>query len=98
MTEYHHWINGQAYRLILRAVYGENEKDKSGHFFFCLSKFHFFAALNGAFIKVQFFQIFIFTVTLSKTLIACRDMQLRFLKWKQLLNTAFWHWLLKLQC
>ena len=48
--------------------------------------FHFFEALNGAFV-VQFFRASFYT--LSKTLIACRDTQLRFFKVKTLLNNAF---------
>ena len=49
--------------------------------------FHFFEALNGA-IEVQFCSGLHF-YTLSKTLIACRDMQLRFFKVKTLLNNDF---------
>ena len=49
--------------------------------------FHSFEALNDAF-EVQYFQGFIF-YTLPKTLIACRAMQLRFLKVKTFLNNAF---------
>ena len=49
--------------------------------------FHSFEALNDAF-EVQFFSGLHF-YTLSKTLIACRAMQLRFFKVKTLLNNAF---------
>ena len=50
MTEYHHWINCQAYGSFLtQQSMGENEYDKSGHLYF-----HFFEALNDAF-EVQFF-------------------------------------------
>ena len=52
-----------------------------------LAYFCFFEAFNGAF-EVQFFSGLNF-YTLSKTLIACRDMQLRFFKVKTLLNNAF---------
>ena len=48
--------------------------------------FCFFEALTGAF-DVQFLGLHFYT--LSKTLIACRDMELRFLKVKTLLNDAF---------
>ena len=50
--------------------------------------FHFFEALNNGAFEVQFFSGLNF-YTLSKTLIACRDMQLRFFKVKTLLNNAF---------
>ena len=45
--------------------------------------FHSFEALNDAF-EVQFFRASFYT--LSKTLIACRTMQLRFVKVEILLN------------
>ena len=61
---------------------GGNEYGKSGH----LSIFVFFKAFNDAF-EVQFFRASFYT--LSKTLIACRAMQLRFLKVETLLNNAF---------
>ena len=51
---------------------GRNEYDKSGH----LSTFYFFEAFNGAF-EVHFFSG-LHLYNLSKTLLACRDMQLRF--------------------
>ena len=51
---------------------GGNEYGKSSH----LSHFHSFEALNDAF-EVQFFSGLHF-YTLSKALIACRAMQLRF--------------------
>ena len=49
--------------------------------------FHSFEALNDAF-EVQFFSGLHF-YTLTKTLIGCRDMQLRFIKVRTLLNNAF---------
>ena len=54
--------------------------------------FHFFEALNNAF-EVQFSGLHFYT--LSKTLVACRNMQLRFvLILETMLNNAFnlpWH-------
>ena len=52
---------------------GRNEYGISGHLHLFI-----FEAFNGAF-EVQFFSG-LHLYTLSKTLIACRDMQLRFLK------------------
>ena len=52
--------------------------------------FAFYEARNGAF-EGQFFSGLHF-YTLSKTLIACRNMKLRFLKVKTLLNDAFNPW------
>ena len=49
--------------------------------------FHSFEALNDAF-EVQFFSG-LHIYTLSKTLIACRAMQLRYLKVETRLNNAF---------
>ena len=65
------------------AVYGGNEYGKSSHLFYC----HFFEALYDAF-EVHFFQELHF-YTLSKTLIAYRAMQLRFVKEETLLNNTF---------
>ena len=85
MTEYHHLINSQAYLLFYYiSLRGEMRYDKIWSLVF----FHSFGALNGVF-EVQFYQGFIFFYTLSKTLIACRTMQLRFLKVETLLNNAF---------
>ena len=50
MTEYHHWINGQAHLFQHSSLRGRNEEDISGHIVY----FHFFEALNGAF-ELQFF-------------------------------------------
>ena len=56
---------------------------------FSLVYFHSFEALNDAFeVQFFFFQGFSF-YTLSKTLIACRAMQLRFFQVETLLNNAF---------
>ena len=69
MTEYHHWINDLVDHLFYNtAVYGE----KWVWYFWSLAYFRFFEALNGAF-EVQFFSGLQF-YTLSKTLMACRDM------------------------
>ena len=68
--------------IIIQQSMGRNEYDKSGHLSIFTS-----LKLNGAF-EVQFCQSFIF-YTLSKTLVACRAMQLGVLKVKTLLNTAF---------
>ena len=62
----------------------ENKHGEMGHLSFFL---HFFEARNDPF-EEQFFRAFSFT-SLSKTLIACRAMQLRFLKVKTLVNNAF---------
>ena len=56
-------------------------------YFWSLAYFRFFEALYGA--LEEHFQVFCSFYTLSKTLIACTDMQLRFLKVKTLLNNAF---------
>ena len=65
------------------AVYGE----KLVRCIWSLVYFLFFEALNGAF-EVQFLSGLHF-YTVWKTLIVCRDMQLRFFKVKTLLNNAF---------
>ena len=82
MTEYHHWINRHTI-YSNTAVYGE----KLVRWIWSLVYFHFFEALNGAF-EVQFSGLHLYK--LSKTLIACRDMQLRIFKVKTLLNNVQW--------
>ena len=68
--------SGWPFILTLTEVYGENEYGESGQLFiFSLLKHNFFSGLHF--------------YTLPKTLIACRAMQLRFLKVKTLLNNAF---------
>ena len=60
----------------------KNEYGESGHLsIFTLLK-HLVMLLKYFFSGLHFY-------TLPKTLIACRDMQLRFLKGKTLLNNAF---------
>ena len=64
------------------AVYmGGNEYGKSGHLSMFTALKHLMMLL-----KEQHFQYFIFIYTLSKTLITCRDMQLKFFKVETLLT------------
>ena len=61
---------------------GENEYGESGHLsIFTLLK-HLMMLLKYNFFRASFLH-------LPKTLIACRDMQLKFFKVKTLLNNAF---------
>ena len=65
---------------------GRNEYGESGH----LSIFTLLKHYNDAFGSTIFFRVAKYVhYTLSKTLIACRAMQLRFLKVETLLNNAF---------
>ena len=61
---------------------GGNEFGKSGHLSFFTYLKHLMLAFEVQFSGVHFH-------TLSKTLITCRDMQLRFFKVETLLNNAF---------
>ena len=84
MTEYHPLINSQTHLLFQHSsLWGENEYGKSGHLaMFTLLK-HLMVLLKYSFSGLHFY-------TLSKTLIACRDMQHRFFfKVETLLNIAF---------
>ena len=76
-------IQGSSY-ILLKTQYSMEKKKygESGHF------------LKHAY-EVQFFSGLHF-YTLSKALIACRAMQLRFLKVETLLNNAFKIWFAKL--
>ena len=61
---------------------GENENGKSGHLSIFTSLKQLIMLLKGNFSRALFY-------TLSKTLITCRPMQLRFFKVETLLNNAF---------
>ena len=61
---------------------GGNECGKSGHLSIFTSLKHLMMLLKCYFFRTSFY-------TLSKTLIACRAMQLRFFKGETLLNNAF---------
>ena len=78
MNEYHHWINCQTYAwfTLTQQSMGGNEYMANP---VTRLDFHFFEARNDPF-KVQFSGLHFYI--LSKTLITCRDMQLRSLKWK----------------
>ena len=82
------WLNKQSLRLTIysnTAVYGEKwvkKKDKSSHLSIFTSLKHLMVLLRCNFFRASFY-------TLSKTLIACRTMQLRFCKVKTWLHNAF---------
>ena len=76
LTEYHHLINRPADGLFHHSsLWGEMSMVMQS-----LPYFHFFEALTDAF-EVQFFSG-LHSYTISKKLIACGAMHLRFLKWK----------------
>ena len=81
------WISPLTKRLGLPVILtqqsmGRNEWDKSGHLSIFTSFKHLMVLFGAIFFRASFY-------TLSKTLIACRNMQLNFLKVKTLLNNAF---------
>ena len=67
--------------ILTQQSIGENEYGKSGHLSIITLLKHLMMLLKYKFSGLHLY-------TLSKTLIACRDMQLRFFKVKTLLNNA----------
>ena len=79
MTKHHNFINRQAYYMVYSIT---QQYDKFGHLsIFTLLK-HLMMLLKCNFSGLHFY-------TLLKTLIACRAMQLRYIKVETLLNNAF---------